>query len=90
VATNPYENDVTRDNSVFRGLVYSRNGSFQLDANFNGLTVIGALVVPKGKISFNRPSGIQTIYDPKYLRELLVAEPETTPIKLDQVYWRMF
>lgn len=90
VATNPYENDATRDNSIFRGLVYSRNGSFQLDANFNSLTVIGALVVPKGKITFNRPSGIRTIYDPKYLRDLLVAQPETTPIKLDQVYWRMF
>ena len=90
VATNPYENDLTRDNSVFRGLVYSRTGNFQLDANFNRLTVVGALVVPRGKVTFNHPSGIRTIYDPKYMRDLLVGQPESVPVKLDQVYWRMF
>lgn len=89
VATNPYENDATRDNSVFRGLVYSRTGNFRLDANYNGLTVIGALVIPQGAVTFNRPSAIKTVYDPRYLRDLFNTQPETMPIKLDQVYWRM-
>lgn len=89
VATNPYENDNSRDDSVFRGLVYSRNGSFTLNANFNSLTVIGALVVPHGKVNFLDAKNIKTVYDPKYLRDLLISQ-ENVPVKLDQVYWRMY
>ncbi len=89
VATNPYENDTSRDDSVFRGLVYSRNGNFTLNANYNSLTVIGALVIPQGKINFNQAKGIKTVYDPKYLRDLLISQ-QNVPIKLDQVYWRMY
>jgi len=89
VSTNPYENDNSRDDSVFRGLVYSRHGNFTLNANYNALTVIGALVVPEGKVDFNQAKGIKTVYDPKYLRDLLLSQ-EGVPIKLDQVYWRMY
>lgn len=88
VATNPYENDNSRDDSVFRGLVYSRSGSFTLNANYNSLTVIGALVIPNGAVNFNQAKGIKTVYDPKYLRDLLISQ-QNVPIKLDQVYWRM-
>ncbi|MBS2035830.1 hypothetical protein JST97_12650 [bacterium] len=88
VATNPYENDTSRDDSVFRGLVYSRHGNFTLNANYNALTVIGALVVPEGKVNFNQAKGIKTVYDPKYLRDLLLSQ-ENVPLKLDQMYWKL-
>ena len=88
VSTNPYENDNSRDDSIFRGLVYSRHGNFTLNANYNSLTIIGALVVPEGTVNFNQAKGIKTVYDPKYLRDLLLSQ-QNVPIKLDQMYWKM-
>lgn len=89
VRTNPYENE-TRGDSVFRGLVYSKRGNFLLDANHNNLTVVGSLVVPNGKVTFKDASGIVTRYDSKYLRDLLVRVDDGIPVKLDQIYWRLY
>lgn len=90
VATNPFENDQTRLNSVFRGLVYSRFGNFLLDANYNGLSVFGSLVVPRGTVRFQNASGIETVYDPRYLKDLLKPGDAMLPLKLDQLFWRLY